>query len=108
MKKHEDLLQKLLEEGSSLQKAASNDREHLLAKLEKVKKEHASRSTVDEYILSLYLWSRVKEDDRFAANVESKRLKVRPGILLGSGASGHVSEVTWMQQKCALKSIEGC
>jgi tRNA A-37 threonylcarbamoyl transferase component Bud32 len=106
VKKHEDLLQKLLEEGSSLQKAASDDRDHLLAKLEKVKKNHASISTVDEYILSLYLWSRIKEDDRFAANVESKQLKVRPGILLGSGASGHVSEVTWLQQKCALKVLK--
>jgi hypothetical protein len=35
VKKHEDLLQKLLQEGSSLQKAASDDRDHLLAKLEK-------------------------------------------------------------------------
>ncbi len=106
VKKHEDLLQKLLEEGSSLQKAASDDRDHLLAKLEKVKKNHASRSTVDEYILSLYLWSRIKEDDRFAADVESKQLKVRPGIVLGSGASGHVSEVTWLQQICALKVLK--
>jgi serine/threonine protein kinase len=106
VKKHEDLLQKLLQEGSSLQKAASDDRNHLLAKLEKVKKEHASRSTVEEYILSLYLWSRIKEDDRFAANVESKPLKVRPGRHLGDGASGRVSEVIWLQQKCALKVLK--
>jgi serine/threonine protein kinase len=106
VKKHEDLLQKLLEEDSSLQKAASDDRDHLLVKLEKVKNEHASRSTVDEYNLSLYLWSRIKEDDRFAANEESGQLKVRPGPLLGSGTSGHVSEVTWLKQKCALKVLK--
>ncbi|KAH9538432.1 hypothetical protein CY35_15G004200 [Sphagnum magellanicum] len=106
VKKHEDLLQKLLEEGSSLQKAASDDRDHLLAKLEKVKKEHASRSTGDEYILSLYLWSRIKGDDQFAANVESKQLMARPGNLLGSGASGNVTEATWLDKKCALKVLK--
>jgi len=79
--------------------------------LPSLRKNHASISIVApqqyrEYILSLYLWSRVKEDDRFAANVESKQLKVRLGILLGSGASGHVNEVTWMQQKCALKVLK--
>jgi hypothetical protein len=114
LKKHEDLLQKLSEEKSSLQKAASDDRDHLLAKLEKVREKHASSrsgSTVvlqqnHEYVLVLYLLSRIKEDDVLARDGKLKQLKVPQGISLGSGASGDVSEVTWLQQKCALKVLK--
>jgi hypothetical protein len=114
VKKHEDLLQKLSKENSALQKAASDDRDHLLAKLEQVTEKHASSrsgSTVvlqqnPEYVLALYLLSRIKEDDQFARDGKSKQLKVPPGISLGSGASGDVSEVTWLQRKCALKVLK--
>jgi len=97
-----------------LQKAASDDRDHLLAKLEKVREKHASSSSGStvvlqqnhEYVLALYLLSRIKEDDQFARDAKSKQLKVPPGISLGSGASGDVSKVTWLQQKCALKVLK--
>ncbi len=42
VKEHEELLEKLSKEGSSLQKATQNDMEHLLTKLLEVKINHAS------------------------------------------------------------------
>ncbi|CAM6072574.1 unnamed protein product [Sphagnum tenellum] len=112
VEKDEDLYEKLLKEGSSLQKAAGHDMSHLLTKLLEVKEKHASGgegSTASiqerEYILSIYLLSCIEDDDRIAAEVESQLKDIKWGEPLGSGAFGQVSEVTWLQQLCALKRI---
>jgi ppGpp synthetase/RelA/SpoT-type nucleotidyltranferase len=42
VKEHEDILEKLSKEGSSLQKTTQNDMEHLLTELLEVKINHAS------------------------------------------------------------------
>ncbi|KAH8964605.1 hypothetical protein BDL97_04G075900 [Sphagnum fallax] len=115
VEKDEELYEKLLKEGSSLQKAAGHDMSHLLNKLLEVKEKHASRgegSTASiqerEYILSIYLSSCIEDDDRIATEVESQLKDIKWGEPLGSGGFAHVSEVTWLQQLCALKRIHNC
>ncbi|KAH8964603.1 hypothetical protein BDL97_04G075800 [Sphagnum fallax] len=112
VEKDEDLYENLLKEGSSLQKAAGHDMSHLLTKLLEVKEKHASGgegSTASiqerEYILSIYLLSCIEDDDRIATEVESQLKDIKWGESLGSGGFGQVSEVTWLQQLCALKRI---
>jgi serine/threonine protein kinase len=88
---------------------------HLLTKLLEVKEKHASGgegSTASiqerEYILSIYLSSCIEDDDRIATEVESQLKDIKWGEPLGSGGFAHVSEVTWLQQLCALKRIHNC
>ncbi len=113
VEKDEELYEKLLKEGSSLQKAAGHDMSHLLTKLLEVKEKHASGgegSTASiqerEYILSIYLLSCIEDDDRIAIEVESQLKDIKWGKPLGSGASGLVSQVEWLQQPCAVKKIQ--
>ncbi|CAK9271909.1 unnamed protein product [Sphagnum jensenii] len=112
VEKDDELYEKLLEEGSSLQKAAGHDMSHLFTKLLEVKEKHASGgegSTASvqerEYILSIYLLSCIEDDDRIATEVESQLKDIKWGEPLGSGGFGQVSEVTWLQQPCAVKRI---
>ncbi|CAK9223111.1 unnamed protein product [Sphagnum troendelagicum] len=113
LEKDEDLREKLLKADSPLQKAADDDMNHLLKKLLKVKGKHASGregSTASiherEYILSIYLLSRIKDDDRIATEVESQLKDIKWGKPLGSGAYGQVSQVEWLQRPCAVKRIQ--
>jgi hypothetical protein len=113
VEKDEDLYEKQLKECSSLQKAAGHDMSHLLTKLLEVKEKHASGgegSTASiqerEYILSIYLLSCIEDDDRIAIEVESQLKDIKWGKPLGSGASGLVSQVEWLQQPCAVKKIQ--
>jgi hypothetical protein len=113
VEKDEDLYEKLLKEGSSLQKAAGHDMSHLLTKLLEVKEKHAnggegSTASIQEreYILSIYLLSCIKDDDRIATEVESQLKDIKWGKPLGAGAYGQVSQVEWLQQLCAVKIIQ--
>jgi hypothetical protein len=112
VEKDEDLYEKLIKGGSSLQKAADHDMSHLLTKLLEVKEKHASGgegSTASiqerEYILSIYLLSYLTDEDRIATEVESQLMDIQWGKPLGSGGFGQVNEVTWLQQLCAVKRI---
>ncbi|CAK9223109.1 unnamed protein product [Sphagnum troendelagicum] len=87
--KDEELHEKLLKADSPLQKAAYDDRSHLLNKLLEVKERHASGregSTASiherEYILSIYLLSYLQEEDRIATEVESQLRDLQWGNLL--------------------------
>ncbi len=113
LKKDEDLHEKLLKAGSSLQEAADADMSHLLTKLLEVKEKHASggggssaSAHEREYVLSIYLLASLKEDDRIATEVESQLKEMKWGESLGSGASGQVNEVEWLQQQCAVKIVQ--
>ncbi len=113
VEKDEELHEKLLKADSPLQKAADHDMFHLLAKLLEVKERYASGregSTASiherEYILSIYLLSRIKDDDRIATEVESQLRDIKWGKPLGSGTYGQVSEVEWLQQPCAVKKTK--
>jgi hypothetical protein len=114
LEKHEELHEKLLKADSPLQKAADHDRDHLLDKLSEVKERYASSrkgSTASrherEYILSIYLLSCIKDDDRIATEVESQLKDIKWGKPLGSGTYGQVSQAEWLQQPCAVKTIQG-
>ncbi|CAK9223105.1 unnamed protein product [Sphagnum troendelagicum] len=113
VEKDKDLYEELLKEGSSLQKAAGHDMSHLLTKLLEVKEKHArggegstARIQEREYILSIYLLSCIEDDDRIATEVESQLKDIKWGKPLGSGAFGQVNEVEWLQQLCALKTVQ--
>jgi hypothetical protein len=113
LEKHEELHEKLLKADSPLQKAADHDRDHLLDKLSEVKERYASSrkgSTASrherEYILSIYLLSCIKDDDRIATEVESQLKDIKWGKPLGSGTYGQVSQAEWLQQPCAVKTIQ--
>jgi len=127
LEKDEDLREKLLKADSPLQKAADDDMYHLLVKLLKVKgrrasgREGSSKHLVHmflkgsgrhasiherEYILSIYLLSRIKDDDKIATEVESQLSDIEWGKPLGSGSYGQVNEVEWLQQPCALKKTK--
>jgi hypothetical protein len=111
VKEHEDLLEKLSKEGSSLQKTTQNDMEHLLTKLLEVKINHASSGQTipnqdREYILSVYLLSRIEDDNQIEKDVDSLLKEVTWDKPWGGGAYGNMSEVTWLQQKCALKALK--
>jgi hypothetical protein len=114
LEKHEELHEKLLKADSPLQTAADHDRDHLLDKLSEVKERHASSrkgSTASrherEYILSIYLLSCIKDDNRIATEVESQLKDIKWGKPLGSGTYGQVSQAEWLQQPCAVKTIQG-
>ncbi len=104
MRKQSALLEELVKEGSSLQRAAEVDKENLVSKLLRVKEEHAKEED-HEYVLSVYLLSQMKEDIHIVEMVRSKLKDVTWGKRLGNGAYGLVNEVTWLQRKCALKSV---
>jgi hypothetical protein len=113
LEKHEELHEKLLKADSPLQTAADHDRDHLLDKLSEVKERHASSrkgSTASrherEYILSIYLLSCIKDDNRIATEVESQLKDIKWGKPLGSGTYGQVSQAEWLQQPCAVKTIQ--
>ncbi len=105
MRKQDALLEELVKEGSSLQSAAQDDMENLLSKLLRVKKEHAKEED-DEYVLSVYLLSQMKQVIHINEKVRSKLEHFTWRKRLGNGACGFVSEVTWLQRICALKSVE--
>ncbi|KAH9564671.1 hypothetical protein CY35_04G037500 [Sphagnum magellanicum] len=108
----EALFEKLRKEGSSLQKASQADEEYLVSRLQGVLEEkrtpNGERSTPvthhREYILATYLLFRIKGDP-IAPDV-GPQLKHNVWVKhLGSGSSGAVNEVTWLNQNCALKSF---
>jgi len=105
MRKQSALLEELVKEGSSLQRAAEVDKENLVSKLLRVKEEHA-KDEDHEYVLSVYLLSQMKEDIHIDEMVHSKLKDVTWGRPLGNGAYGLVTEVTWFQRKCAVKSVK--
>jgi serine/threonine protein kinase len=105
MRKQSALLEELVKEGSSLQRAAEVDKENLVSKLLRVKEEHA-KDEDHEYVLSVYLLSQMKEDIHIDEMVRSKLKHVTWGKGLGGGAYGLVNEVTWLQRICALKSVK--
>ncbi len=107
MRKQSALLEELVKEGSSLQRAAEVDKENLVSKLLRVEEEHAKEED-HEYVLSVYLLSQMKKDIHIVEMVRSKLKDVTWVKRLGSGAYGLVNEVTWLQRKCALKSVNSC
>ncbi len=109
--KLETLFEKLRKEGSSFQKASQADKEYLVSRLQGVLKEkrtpNGERSTPvtdnREYIAT-YLLFHIKGDP-IAPNVD-RQLKDNKWVKhLGSGSSGEVNEVTWLNQNCAHKSF---
>ncbi|CAK9256737.1 unnamed protein product [Sphagnum jensenii] len=91
MRKQSALLEELVKEGSSLQRAAEVDKENLVSKLLRVKEEHAKEDD-HEYVLSVYLLSQMKEDIHIVEMVRSKLKHVTWGKRLGNGAYGLVNE----------------
>jgi hypothetical protein len=104
MRKQSALLEELVKEVSSLQRAAEVDKENLVSKLLRVKEEHAKEED-HEYVLSVYLLSQMKEDIHIIEMVRSKLKDVTWGKRLGQGTYGVVNEVTWFQRKCAVKTL---
>ncbi len=104
MREQSALLEELVKDGSSLQRAAEVAKENLVSKLLRVKEEHAKDKDY-EYVLSVYLLSQMKEDVHIVQMVRSKLKGVTWGRPLGKGADGLVTEVTWFQRKCAVKSV---
>jgi serine/threonine protein kinase len=95
-----------------LQVAAKVDMEYLLAKLQEVKDSHvdgisftsASGINNQEYILATYLLSQITGDGKdVMKEVEIQLKKFTWLALLGEGTGGHVDEVMWLNNKCALK-----
>jgi hypothetical protein len=108
------LYDKLSVEGSSLQAAASNDKNHLQAMLAQVRNDCAFSAKEREVrFLSVYLLSRLNDsksdsvaDDSTLVDQHFCDLK-RTESELGSGSFGKVVEVIWLQQvKCAMKIIK--
>jgi hypothetical protein len=86
--------------------------EYLLAKLQEVKDSHvdgisftsASGINNQEYILATYLLSQITGDGKdVMKEVEIQLKKFTWLALLGEGTGGHVDEVMWLNNKCALK-----
>jgi len=105
MRKQSALLEELVKEGSSLQRAAEVDKENLVSKLLRVKEEHAKEED-HKYVLSVYLLSQMKEDIHIDEMVRSKLKHVTWGEPLGDGSYGTVTGVTWFNRSCAVKSVD--
>jgi hypothetical protein len=111
--KQEKLLQKFLNANSSLQGQAKDDKDYLLAKLARVKGQHANASFISpintynkEQILSIYLLARIMGDAENVIKEVDTQLKEYTKVKsLGKGGFGVVNEVTWLEKKCALKII---
>ncbi len=107
MRKQSALLEELVKEGGSLQKASEVDKENLVSKLLRVKEEHA-KDEDHEYVLSVYLLSHMQERIDIVEKVHSKLKHVTWGEPLGHGSNGAVTGVTWFERNCAVKSVTSC
>jgi serine/threonine protein kinase len=112
MKDQEALFWEVMKEGSLLQKAFTQDMDHLISKLVEVKEqqENGIRSTNHtndhNYVLSTYLLSRLQDANHTTIDHVNSQLKEFTKLKYKRKiTSSQVYAVKWQQRKCALKIL---